>query len=147
MAERHLRERRNLLELAKRIMADREDSLATLDAKYKTRRERLLLKILMTRAGLLHQKRQRLICRLGVISKAYQKERRRLFRRMEDAEMTVVICRRELALAKKAVWAERLRQRVDGSWSLCRIKNDEDVYISAVVSSKDFYRLLSLGGI
>jgi hypothetical protein len=69
MAERHLRERRNLLELAKRIMADREDSLATLDAKYKTRRERLLLKILMTRAGLLHQKRQRLICRLGVISK------------------------------------------------------------------------------
>ncbi len=41
----------------------------------------------------------------------YQKERRRLFRRMEDAEMTVVICRRELALAKKAVWAERLRQR------------------------------------
>ena len=65
MAERHLRERRNLLELAKRIMADREDSLATLDAKYKTRRERLLLKILMTRAG----PRQRLICRLGVISK------------------------------------------------------------------------------
>ena len=31
---------------------------------------------------------------------------------MEDAEMTVVICRRELALAKKAVWAERLRQGI-----------------------------------
>ena len=34
-----------------------------------------------------------------------------MFREMEDAEMTVVICRREVALAKKAVWANRLRQR------------------------------------
>jgi hypothetical protein len=69
MADRHLQERRNLLALAKRIMANREENLANLDAKYKTRRERLLLKVLMARSPLLLPKRRRLLRQLGIHSK------------------------------------------------------------------------------
>ena len=69
MADRHLAERRNLLGLAKRIMANREENLANLDAKYKTRRERLLLKVIMARLPMLLPKRKRLLRQLGVNSK------------------------------------------------------------------------------
>jgi mRNA-degrading endonuclease RelE of RelBE toxin-antitoxin system len=69
MAVQHLQQRRAFLNLAKTIVADREKTLAELDASYRKKKKKLLFMICLTIQRPIPHRRERLTRRLENLSK------------------------------------------------------------------------------